>query len=42
MAQWQAALFVELDFPQMRYPVKAPTVTESMIQPLYVMKSNLG
>ena len=41
MVQWQAALLVALDPLNSRYPMKAPTPTASMIQPLYVMNSNL-
>ena len=39
--QWHATLFVGLEAPKPRYPKNAPTATESMTQPLYVMKRSL-
>lgn len=39
--QWHATDFVEEDWLNIKYPMNAPTATASMIQPLYVMKSNL-
>jgi hypothetical protein len=30
------------ELPQIRYPKNAPTATESMIQPLYVIKRSLN
>ena len=39
--QWQATLFVGLELPKPIYPRNAPTATDSMTQPLYVMNKSL-
>jgi hypothetical protein len=40
--QWHAALLTEDEPLNSRYPMKAPTATASMIQPLYVMNKSLA
>ncbi len=39
--QWHATLFAGLEVLKPRYPINAPTATESMTQPLYVMNRSL-
>ena len=39
--QWHATLFVGLELPKPIYPMNAPTATDSMTQPLYVMNKSL-
>lgn len=39
--QWHATVFAAGPLPNIRYPMKAPTATANITQPLYVMNNSL-